>query len=664
MREYRETTQNGKQKHSIKQIIISYVTKVTVALGVALILEMIVASMFSTSSVLYDNLRIIAKTSAQNVGSNLHLLTDRMDNMVQKPEWSDPKVSSAAKQELIDESKLRIEFVWIAAYDISGSKLYGDAIAPDSIIDRDYYEYLTVTNNMTIGSPEYHNDIWQICVGAPVTDDTGEVLAYLVGSYKYDLLNDVLSNITIGAGGLAYIVDQEGTIIADKNMNDMEESRNLYEMYGTARNKKLFDSMLNFQSDARSIFLGAKQHYIACSPVPGTNWTLLIAAPGVDFLAVLMWTIVISILIIVVLQICARRMTVGIADKISASLSLATQRLKLLSAGDLKEEVIFADSNIEAEVLTTALSKTITNLAVYIEDITDYLGLLSSGDYSGDVKDTFEGDFVAVKESLSSITLSLNQTMRRINQASQAVRNNSSETSGYAKKLYDGSIEQSAALKRLTGKMEIITHKTDEIDENAKHVKQSADTARQRVEEGRRQMGDMLDTMNSIHDDMQEIITISQLIEEISYQTSLLSLNASIEAARAGESGRGFAVVAQQIGVLAEQTAEALKKTGDIIGKASQSIEQGMKTAEDTAESFHNVNRATADFTEISNNMLHITAEQKEAIETVSEEVRMVLSIADTNQEFAKDTDETAAVSLKQAEELEQIVSMVKLRAE
>lgn len=659
----KDTTENNMaQKRSIKQIIIRYVTALSVALGVALVILMIITSMISTSSVLRDNLQIIARISAQNISSNVHLLADRIDNLAQKAEWSEMETSDPAVRSLIDQSKERIEFVWIAVYDISGMKLYGDSEAPSTIAGKEYYDYLNITQNLTIGSPEYNNGLWQLSVGIPVLDENAEVMFYLVGSYKYDMLNDVLSNINIGAKGIAYIVDSDGNIIADKNMDDMGEARNIYELYGSEGNKRAFDAMLDFRTDAASVFLKGVQHYMTYSPIPGTNWTLMIAAPGSDFMGTLGWAVAISVLAIVALQIYIARKTVNIANRISGSLTLATDRLALLAAGNLKDEVVFADSNQEAEVLTTALSRTIASLAEYIDSITDYLGRLSSGDYSNDVEGTFDGDFAAIREAMNLITDSLNETMNHIHAASEAVRNNSYETTEYAKKLYDGSIEQSAALKRLTGRMDIITSKTDEIDENAQRVKASADAARVRVDEGQQQMGDMLATMDSIHRDMQEIITISQLIEDISSQTSLLSLNASIEAARAGETGKGFAVVAQEIGQLAQQTAAALEKTGQIIGKASASIDQGMKTAQDTAESFRNVNRATNDFTEISDNLIQITLQQKDAIRTASQEVQTVLSIADTNQQFAKETDETAAVSLQQVEELEQIVSRVKLR--
>lgn len=650
-----------REKKSIKQIIVFYVTSISVTLGIVLILLMIITGLFSTSSVLRDSLQVTARTAAQNFSSNLHMLADRIDNIAQENVLADQMASDNDKQLLLDNQKLRIEFVWIAVYGLSGDKMYGDDTAPSSIDGTEYFQYLSGTDNIVIGKPEYNN-IWQLSVGIPVKDQEGNSYAYLVGSYKYDLLNDVLSNINIGAGGLVYIVDNEGNIIADKNISDMGKNENLYKIYKSNKNKKIFDSMLDFQTDANSVLLGFKQHYIAYSPIAGTNWTLMIAAPGNDFMKILWGSVLTSIVVIIVLQFVTRGLVVKIADKISGSLSIATERLVSLSTGNLKDKVVLADNNVEAEVLTTALSKTVKCLAGYIDDITEYIGQLSAGDYSGKVKDNFDGDFIAIKDALSYITASLNETMLHINKASLAVSSNSSETSGYARRLYDGSIEQTAALERLDGKITVITQKIDEINNNARRVKKSADIAEQRVEEGKKQMDDMLSTMDSIHNDMQEIITISHLIEEISSQTSLLSLNASIEAARAGEAGKGFAVVAQQIGLLADQTADALHKTGEIIEKVSFSIGQGMVTARDTAESFQNIKEAAEDFSDISDSMARITVEQKEAIVMVSDEVGTVLAIADTNQSLAKETDENASLSLKQAEELKQIVSAVKLK--
>lgn len=651
-----------REKKSIKQIIVFYVTSISVTLGIVLILLMVIMGLLSTSSVLRDSLQVTARTAAQNFSSNLHMLADRIDNIAQENVLADQMASDNDKQLLLDNQKLRIEFVWIAVYGLSGDKMYGDDTAPSSIDGTEYFQYLSGTDNIVIGKPEYNNNIWQLSVGIPVKGKEGDSYAYLVGSYKYDLLNDVLSNINIGAGGLVYIVDNEGNIIADKNISDMGKNENLYKIYKSNKNKKIFDSMLDFQTDANSVLLGFKQHYIAYSPIAGTNWTLMIAAPGNDFMKILWGSVLTSIVVIIVLQFVTRGLVVKIADKISGSLSIATERLVSLSTGNLKDKVELADNNVEAEVLTTALSKTVKCLAGYIDDITEYLGQLSAGDYSGKVKDNFDGDFIAIKDALSYITASLNETMLHINKASLAVSSNSSETSGYARRLYDGSIEQTAALERLDEKITVITQKIDEINNNARRVKKSADIAEQRVEEGKKQMDDMLSTMDSIHNDMQEIITISHLIEEISSQTSLLSLNASIEAARAGEAGKGFAVVAQQIGLLADQTADALHKTGEIIEKVSFSIGQGMVTARDTAESFQNIKEAAEDFSDISDSMARITVEQKEAIVMVSDEVGTVLAIADTNQSLAKETDENASLSLKQAEELKQIVSAVKLK--
>lgn len=651
------------KKKTMKQKIVSYVMSVSILLGVVLTIIMIINSFVSTSSILSDNLQMMAKTSSQNVSSNLHLLTDRMANLSLEKALLDESASIQEKQEVLDERKTRIEFVWLAVYDLEGQKLYGDAIAPDSIADEKYYTYLTKTSNISIGEPYYLDNIWQLSVGVPLNDEEGS-FAYLIGSYKYDLLNDVLSNINIGVRGSAYIINEEGTIIADKDMANMEEQQNVYDLYGSKKNNAIFDAMINYQTGSELMNLQHVKHYVAYSPVAGTNWTLIIDAPRGDFLKTLFVSIIVCILLASALLIAARFTIAQAAGKISDSLSLSTERLTSLSEGNLKDEVILAQTEDEAEILTEALSKTINNIDSYIDNLKTSLGYLSEGDYSQEVPDTFIGDFAAIRDALTNITLSLNQTMYQINNASAAVNQNSSEVSGYAKRLYDGSKEQSVALDRLNESIRIITEKIRLINESARQVKICTGGAEDKVSQGKQQMDSMLGTMNNIYSNMQEITKISHLIDDISSQTSLLALNASIEAARAGESGRGFAIVAQQIGVLADQTADALKQTGDIILQANLSIEEGLTTAKATAESFQEINKATEEFKGISNQIERVANEQQNAVGMVSKEITTVLDIANTNQQLAAETDKTAAQSLLQSQELEQVVASVKLKEE
>lgn len=650
-------------RKTIKQKIVFYVMSVSILLGVLLTLVMIISSFVSTNSILLDNLQMMAKTSSQNVSSNLHLLTDRMANLSLESTLTDKNASDEAKQQILDERKTRIEFVWLAAYDLNGQKLFGDDSAPDSIAEEKYYSYITTTNNITIGEPHYADDIWQLSVGIPLKQDE-ENCAYLIGSYKYDLLNDVLSNTNIGINGSAFIINEDGTIIADRDLENMANRPSIYELYGSRKNNAIFDSMTSFQTGSELMKLNHLNHYVGYSPVAGTNWTLVIAAPRSDFLHTLIAAIIICVLMAAALLVAARFFSAAMADKISDSLSLSTRRLTALSEGDLKDTVTLANTGDEAEILTEALARTINNIDSYIDNLKISLGFLSEGDYSREVPDTFIGDFAAIREALTTITLSLNQTMYQINHASAAVTQNSSEVSGYARRLYDGSMEQSAALDRLSESIRIITEKIHSIDENTERLRDSTTITENKVAQGKEQMDSMLQTMNNIYANMQEIIKISQFIEEIASETSLLSLNASIEAARAGESGKGFAIVAQQIGVLSDQTGNALKQTGEIIEQAKFSIEEGLKTARSTAESFQEINVATDEFTGISKQIEQVASEQKEAVDLVTQEITTVLDIANTNQKLAEETDETASRSLSQAAELEQVVASVKLREE
>ena len=175
-------------------------------------------------------------------------------------------------------------------------------------------------------------------------------------------------------------------------------------------------------------------------------------------------------------------------------------------------------------------------------------------------------------------------------------------------------------------------------------------------------MRNMLEMMAEISSSVEEISKISKLISDISFQTNLLSLNASIEAARAGEAGKGFAVVAAQIGQLSGKTTESVQQTDDIISRSIEVIQKGLKTADNTAAAFREIQNVTEQYREISEKLAGTVEEQTSAVASVTAQLASVQNIADGNRSLAEETNEMAASSLAQSESLHEYVSKVKLK--
>ena len=646
--------------HNIKKKIIFFVMAVSIFLAVCLTTVMSVSSIRATNNVMLDNMQVTARIAAQNISSNLHLLTERMYNLSNE-EVLTSSSDDAQKQAVLDEAKLQIEFVWLSAYDLSGQKLYGDDMAPESIADTKYYDYLTQTGNLVIGEPFYDQDVLQLCVGAPIKSD-GETTGYLIGSYKYDLLNDVLSMLILGDTGSACILNEEGVIVGDRDTQNVIDGNNIYDMYPASKNEKVYEKILSYQTGSAMMKLGHTATYAGYAPIPGTNWALLVHAPQREFMGSVILSIVISVLLCIVLLVTAAVFIIPVAEKISVSLSAVAKRLQALAEGNLTEEVVLSDTIDETALLTGSFSKTIVSLNNYIQNIQTCLGSLADGDYTIDIPDNFRGDFSSIRESLCHITDSLNRTMLQMNQSSIEVNKNSSEVSEYAKQLHDGSLNQSVLLEQLEKSMEGITASIEKNKDNVLQIEQCSENASEKTALGDSNMQSMLDTMNEIHSAVDEIFRISQLIEDISSQTNLLSLNASIEAARAGEAGKGFAVVAAEIGHLSQQTTDALSQTVEIIQKSADIIQRGLDTASQTAKAFQEIQEVTEQYRVISSKLADTVSEQTSAVSYVNGQLVSLKNIADENRGLAEDTDKIAAGSLEQSESLREYVAQVKIK--
>ena len=650
-----------KKTKRLKNKIIFYVMAVSILLTVCVVKVMSEGSIRSTNTVVLDNMQITARIAAQDISANLHLLTERMHDLALEDVFSNPASTPEEKQARLTQASLQIEFVWLSAYDVNGNKLFGDETAPASIADTGYYADLTETQNIVIGDPYYENDIVQLCVGAPFKEDD-EVTGYLIGSYKYDVLNDVLSLLILGNTGSSLLLNEEGMVIGDLNLQNIIDKKTYQDVFPTAKTNRLWEDILSAQTGSALMKLDEYRYYVGYTPIPGTNWTLFIHAPQWEFLDTVVKTLEFCIAGSLILLFIAMIIIVPLASRTSHSLSSATKRLQALANGNLTDEVTLSNSNDETRILTQALSQTITSLNDYIQNIQNSLGSLSHGDYTIQIPDNFTGDFTSIHDSLMNITDSLNQTMQKMNQSSIDVNRNANTVSNFAKRLTDGAINQSALLEELEQNMLAITESIEKNKDNVLQMETCSENAEEKTSLGNKYMNSMLETMEQIHDAVDEISKISRMVEKISLQTNLLSFNASIEASRAGEAGKGFAVVAQEIGQLSTQTAEALQQTSTIISDAVTIIEKGLHTAKDTATAFQEIREVSKHYHEISNRLADTVSEQTSSVTYVNKNLDSLKDINDSNQVLAEETSKMAANSLKQSESLKRYVSQVKLK--
>lgn len=649
---------------SIKTKIIRYVMAVSIVIVCLITAFMVAASFRSTDNIMLDTMQPMAKIASQNVSSNLHLLTERMYQLSQSAEIKEMLVSGEDSQDVVaflEGQSNKVEFVWLGIYHTDGSRYTGYGNAPEDISDRKYYSFLQETGNIVIGEPAMQDNIIQLAVGIPLQAE-GETVYYLIGSYKYDILNDVLSNMNLGETGSAYIVNEEGQIVGDKDKENIAKQINVYDEYPGSKSRDMFDKVINGQTGSQKISLHNVKHYAAYSPVPGTLWSLVIDVPVKEFKAASIVAVAAGVVLAAVILLLAQVLINRKVSGLTEHLRVATGRIEALSEGDLASEVNRAETGDEIEVLTAALARTVEQLNSYISNISYVLGELSGGNYTVETTGEYNGDFAALKEALETITDSLNSNMEAMRDSAREVAVNTDAVSSHTRQMQEDSGEQTEAVKRLNESTNRIVSNIATIVDSAERVRQCSDVTGSKVTQGNREMAGLIANMDEISANMDEIKQISDMIEEIAAQTNLLSLNASIEAARAGEQGKGFAVVAEQVRELAVQSADASAQTTEIIKNTSATIQKGVEAVKAMELSLHEIAENTSRFSEITNDLEKVIVEQKAAAEDVKSDLESVDRIAESNADTARQTNAACEDFTRQAQMLTDLVSHVRIK--
>lgn len=648
-----------KAKRSISGRILFNTDLMMICLAVIFVVLMASSMRSLTDSVLSDVLPSMTKTASQNLEGNLHMLSDRIFVIGENEAIVNPASSQEEKQAVLDNAQAGIEFSWLGLYDAEGKLYQGDAKCPETLAERKLFPLLQETQNMVIDDIYENGDALELAVGLPILNADSQLIYYLVGSYNYDILSDVLSSINISANGEAFIVNTQGRIMGHRNTDLVRAQADLAEYVGV---EKIEKKVVSGETGVMTYENKKDTRLIGYASINGTDWFLAIIVPRDDFMGPANDSIMLGIYITLGTLFAAGIYTITYASKIKNSLKGVTSRIELLANGDLKTPTKISRSKDETQVLSASLSHTVESINGYISELSKILSSISQGDFDVSVEGDFNGDFVIMKESLNSIINSLSQMLMSVQDSSKAVLETAGIVSESAVLVHTGSSEQSDSLMVLTEETRAIEENISEVNHNTRVAGELMEKAKASMDTGDANMKNLLKAMEDINNNSLEITKVNRILENIAAQTNMLALNASVEASRAGEFGKGFAVVAAEVRELAAQSTESAKHASEVIDSSLKAIENGVIYAKQAAESFDDINEVTNKMTDITKQLEESVSVQKESLENMAEQIGQISNVAQRNLKSSYESTTASQKLHKQAEGLQNISGQFRLR--
>ncbi|MCI9311611.1 MAG: methyl-accepting chemotaxis protein, partial [Lawsonibacter sp.] len=375
----------GKQTHShsretrrsLNGRILKNTTLNILILVVICCVIMAISMQFLANNILLDSLQPMARQSAKTVEANIHMLADRMMTVAGDPRMAptgdaDPRSS---RQAVLAEAAEIYELHTIALYSLDGRLVQGISGAPEQL-DGSFLSLLQETDNLTTDSSTRFQGSLGVTMGMPVKAG-GETVLYLVGVYKYDTLNDVISSINLGKNGTAYMVNKKGIVTGHPDQSMVLGQSTLSHLSDGA--EQADSRIITGETGATEYTVEGERMLVAFSPIRGTQWALIIQVPKSDYYSLISNAIWVDLLFTLALLAVSILLVLRLARSISRPVKEVTNRMVALSDGDLHTDTIAVRSGDELEVLTKTLDSTLYSMNHYISDIRQVLTQIAEG---------------------------------------------------------------------------------------------------------------------------------------------------------------------------------------------------------------------------------------------------------------------------------------------
>ena len=649
--------QQRKLKRSLNRRILGSTTLNILILVIVCCGIMALSLQYLATNILLDSLQPMARQSAKTVEANIHMLADRM--MTLAGDLSEDSASTKRAQVLAETAEI-YELHTIALYDLAGNLIQGIDGAPQSL-DPEFFSLLQETDNFTTASSTIFQEKLGITMGMPVKEN-GETAMYVIGVYKYDTLNDVISSINLGEHSTAYMVDRQGNITGHPDQSLVLSGSTLAQLGG--EDTESLSRITAGETGATEFPVNGEHILVAFSPIRGTQWSLVLHIPEADYSHTINGAMLLAVTATLAVLIISILLVLHLARSISRPVRSVTSRIVSLSDGDLHTTVTPVRSKDELEILTQTLGTTVESLNNYISDIQQVLTKVADGNLCVTPQMDYRGDFTLIRNSLRTIIQSMHDTISGFRSATAQLAHMSEELNGQSSQLHQASMEQNQSTEELVCEVSHVKEQLSNVTESTRQTRTKTAEIAQCIQDANTQMTSLSSAMDNINANAEEITKIAKAIEDIAFQTSILALNASIEASRAGSAGKGFAVVAAQVKDLASKSAEAAQNATEMVAHTSNMIQTGVRLTADTADSLRAISSVSDEITAISDRLVTAVQDQKNALSIMDERIETISGIADQNLQNASEIDQSSGMLAREAETLQSHVRKFVLKGE